>query len=317
MISSSFIAGLSSALLIAGGGLLILGGRDGERRLRERILATRDQKAETAGPGRDFFIDVPQNGNLFVRSAEFLGYRSDLPPPYSISLKIVGVAAIAVAAVVFRLLRALLPVYFAAPVAVFAALVVASLLFHRKSVAYRAVLFRQIPDAMSLMLRAVRAGLPVAEAIRSVARESMSPTREEFNRVAGEAALGMPIDVTLHRLYRRTLIQEYAFFSVVIGLHGQTGGNLSETLENLADMVRRRVAMAGKARALAAEGRLSALVVGVLPFVVGVLISFINPDYVGEFVSNPKGPLLVVAFAVLLTLGAFSSHLLIQRSTQD
>lgn len=317
MISSSLITGLASVCVIAAGGILFLGGRDSERRLRERISATRDLKADITGAGRDVFIDVPRKPNVVMRVVEFLGYRPDLPAPYTISLKIVGAAAIAVAAIVMRLLQALLPIYFSLPIAIIAALFSASFLFSRKSKAYRAVLFRQIPDAMSLMLRAVRAGLPVAEAIRSVGRESMSPTREEFSRVAGEAALGMPIDVTLHRLYRRTLIQEYAFFSVVIGLHGQTGGNLSETLENLADMVRRRVAMAGKSRALAAEGRLSAMVVGALPFVVGLLISFVNPDYMGEFTTNAKGPLLIAAFAILLALGIFSSHLLIQRSTQD
>ncbi len=317
MMTSSFITGLASVFLVAAGGYVLLSGRDAERRLRDRIIAARDLQTEIAGPGRGMLIDDLEKRHFLIRGAEFLGYRPDLPAPYTISLKIVGMASLAMGSLVVRLLQTLLPLYFSVPVAMAAGALVAVLLFNRKSKAYRAILFRQIPDAMSLMLRAVRAGLPVAEAIRSVARESMSPTREEFNRVAGEAALGMPIDVTLHRLYRRTLIQEYAFFSVVIGLHGQTGGNLSETLENLADMVRRRVAMAGKARALAAEGRLSAMVVGGLPFVVGGLISVVNPGYMGEFVSNPKGPLLVAVFAVLLTLGLASSHLLIQRSTQD
>ena len=90
--------------------------------------------------------------------------------------------------------------------------IAARFMFKRKSKAYTDQLFKQIPDAMSLMLRAVRAGLPVAEAIRSVGRESMSPTRDEFSRVAGEAALGSPIEVAMRRLADRTTIQEYAFF---------------------------------------------------------------------------------------------------------
>lgn len=317
MMSPPVITALASVLLVGAGGLLLLSGRDSNRKLQERVLATRELKAAVGSGGQDVFMEEAAKLNPLLRGAAWLGYRPDLPPPYSISLKIVGMVALAVAVVVARLLQALLPAYFSIPIAVSVALLVAGLMFHRKSKAYRAMLFLQIPDAMSMMLRAVRAGLPVAEAIRSVGRESMSPTKEEFNRVAGEAALGMPIETTLHRLYRRTLIQEYAFFAVVIGLHGQTGGNLAETLENLADMVRRRVAMAGKARALAAEGRLSAIVVGALPFVIGLLISFINPDYMNEFVSNPKGPLLIAAFAILLSLGMACSHLLIHRSMQD
>ncbi len=213
---------------------------------------------------------------FLLRAAEWLGYRSDLPPGYAPSLKFVVPVIVAVGLLSFRVAGPLLGFAPAVMIAVVIGLLVARFLFRRKSKAYTVVLFRQIPDAMSLMLRAVRAGLPIAEAIRSVSRESMSPTREEFARVFGEAALGVPVEIALQRLYFRTRLQEYAFFSVVIGLQGQTGGNLSEILENLADMVRRRVAMAGKARALAAEGRMSAAVVGALPFVIGL------PDFVHQ-----------------------------------
>lgn len=311
------LTAILSVTMVAVGGLLLVSGRDSDRRLRERVLATREPIADKSDRDRDVFNDAPEKANVFIRCAELLGYRPDLPAPYTISLKLVAMTALAVASVVVRLLNTLLAIWFSVPLALAAGLFVAMFLFRRKSKAYQAVLFRQIPDGMSLLLRAVRAGLPVAEAIRSVSRESMSPTREEFSRVAGEAALGMPIDVALQRLYRRTKLQEYAFFAVVIGLHGQTGGNLAETLENLADMVRRRVAMAGKARALAAEGRLSAIVVGGLPFLVGILISFVNPDYMGEFLENKHGPMMIAAFAILLTLGMATSHLLIQRSMKD
>lgn len=317
MIISIHAAEITDILLIAGSGMLLLGERDSERRVRERILATREVKAATSNSVRHVFVEPPTKTPIFFRVLGSLGYRSDLPKPYNISLKITGAMAGAAGFAVLRLFDAVLPSLLSIPVAVMAAVFTAYLLFRRKRKAYYAVLFKQIPDAMSLMLRAVRAGLPVAEAIRNIGRESMSPTRGEFNRVAGEAALGMPIELTLHRLYLRTQIQEYAFFSVVIGLHAQTGGNLAETLENLADMVRRRVAMAGKARALSAEGRLSALVVAALPFAVGAFMSILNPGYMDEFVTNVNGPMLIASFAVLLFLGLISSHVLIQRSTQD
>ena len=310
------IAITAASGLLGLGLMVLLGGRGAERRLRERVLASRDLKVAKPS-GQDALIDDVVKPNILLRGAGILGYRSDLPAAYSASLKVVPVVCVAAGLLAFRVAE---PVFDKMP-AIIAAVVVAGfvarLLFRRKSKAYTAALFRQIPDAMSLMLRAVRAGLPVAEAVRSLSLESLSPTREEFTRVSGEAALGMPIEVALQRLYYRTNIQEYAFFSVVIGLHGQTGGNLSETLENLADIVRRRVAMAAKAKALAAEGRLSAGVVGALPFVVGLLICLVNPGYMNEFLTNRAAPVLIVAFAVLLFTGLFCTHWLIQRSTQD
>lgn len=316
MISSPLLTAAASALLVLAGVTVMLSGRGTERRLRERVLASRDLKVIKPS-GQEVLIEAPAKPNLLLRAAELLGYRSDLPPAYSASLRFVPIASVAVGFLTFRIAQPVFDGLPASVAGVVVAAMAACLLFRRKSKAYTTALFRQIPDAMSLMLRAVRAGLPVAEAVRSVSQESLSPTRDEFTRVSGETALGMPIEVALQRLYRRTKIQEYAFFSVVIGLHGQTGGNLSETLENLADMVRRRVAMAAKARALAAEGRLSAAVVGALPFVVGLLICLVNPGYMDEFLTNPLGPVLIVAFVLLLLAGLFCTHLLIQRSMQD
>lgn len=314
----------SQTAIIAGGGLLLtaaaiflIGGDDAHKRIRERIASIREVKSTKEDPSLAGLLNEPEKQRLALRIAHRLGYRTDLPKPYGPSLSVIVPVAIVLGLIVFRLSQAIVSPLAALGIGLAVALAATTFYFRRKNKAYRSILFRQIPDMLSLMLRAVRAGLPVAEAIKSIARESMAPTRQEFNRVAAETALGMPIELTLQRLFVRTGIQEYAFFSVVIGLHGQTGGNLSETIENLADTVRRRVAMAGKARALAAEGRLSAIVVGGLPFVVGVLISFMNPGYMREFTNSSNGRMLIVAFFVLLSMGLFTTHLLVQRSTTD
>ncbi len=311
-------------LIVLGGGIflclgvyLALGNSGGEKRLRERITGLSELQSYPGGIPEANLLSDAKKKHLGVRFARILGYRSDLPAAYAPSLKVVIPVASIVAVLVFKLFQAVTSALPSGALGIVAGLIVTTILFRRKNAAYRTMLFRQIPDTLSLMLRAVRAGLPVAEAIRSVSRESMSPTREEFLRVAAETALGMPIELTLQRLFERTQIQEYAFFAVVIGLHGQTGGNLSETMENLADMVRRRVAMAGKAKALAAEGRLSAIVVGALPFVVGGLISVLNPGYMSEFIDNPKGKMLVLVFFILLSLGLSTTHWITQRSTRD
>jgi tight adherence protein B len=286
------------------------------RLLRNRVLATREVKASQSGID-DAMIGLQGPKGPLLKLASLLGYQPSLPPKYAASPQIVGPMSAIAGVVVFNLSGRLLPQIPALLLGIIFSLLFARFLFGRKVKAYREILFKQIPDSMSLMLRAVRAGLPVVEAIRNVGRESMSPTQDEFARVAGETALGMPVEVAIRRLAERTNIQEYAFFSVIIGLHGQTGGNLSETLENMSDMVRRRLAMVAKGRALSAEGRLSAIVMGALPVAVGFLTFFFNPEYLNEFVVNPRGPTLIGAFVVLLATGFFVSHLIIQTSMED
>lgn len=315
MISSPLVLASGACVLIVSAMLIFTDRGLASRHLRERVMATRELKSHSGFT--ESLIYVPVKQTLLLRVASLLGYQADLPSAYAASPRIVLPLSLLIGFVAFNLGARVVPKLFAITIGVFTALIIARLLFNRKSRVYRAQLFKQIPDTMSLMLRAVRAGLPVAEAIRNVGRESMAPTRDEFARVAGEAALGSPIEIAMRRLADRTGLQEYAFFSVIIGLHGQTGGNLSETLENLADMVRRRVAMAAKGKAMSAEGRLSAAVVGALPFVVGLLTMLTNPGYLDEFVTNPNGPTLIAIFVGLLALGLGSTHFLIKRSTED
>jgi tight adherence protein B len=314
--SFQLVLAVVGAVMVICAALLFTDGGSASRKLNERVLATREVKTQQPA-AVDAMLAAESSRGLFLRLASWLGYRSDLPAGYAASPKIVGPVAAMVGVGALNLSKHVISPTPAICLSIGIALLFARYLFRRKSKAYTATLFRQIPDAMSLMLRAVRAGLPVAEAIRSVGRESMAPTQEEFARVAGETALGMPVEVAIRRLAERTEIQEYAFFAVIIGLHAQTGGNLSETLENLADMVRRRVAMAAKSKALSAEGRLSAGVIAALPFVVGLLTFAFTPAYLTEFVVNPNGPMLIGVFAGLLCTGLFVSHLMIQRSMED
>lgn len=315
MISNSILLVGTSTIMLACAGLLFAD-TDSKRHLRERVMETRELKTQQT-LAAESLIYVPIERSMLLRVAHLLGYRSGLPPAYAASPQIVVPVAALIGVIFFFLSGHIVPKSAAIGIGLVVTVVAARFMFKRKIKAYTNHLFKQIPDTMSLMLRAVRAGLPIAEAVRSVGRESMSPTRDEFSRVAGEAALGSSIEVAMRGLADRTQIQEYAFFAVIIGLHAQTGGNLAETLENMADMVRRRVAMAAKGKALSAEGRLSAAVVGALPFLVGILTFFFNPGYLNEFITNPKGPTLIFAFVILLSTGLFVTHLLIQQSGED
>ena len=179
------------------------------------------------------------------------------------------------------------------------------------------LVFRQMPDALGLMVRGIRAGLPVAEALRSVSREMPSPTREEYARVVGEMAIGRSVDVALLKLHERTGLTEYAFLSVTLGLQSQTGGSLAETLENLADMVRKRVAMANRAKALAAEARMQAGLLVVLPFIAALAMSFIQPFYIETFTQNPTGRSMAVVGLVMMLFGLLTIRWLIRRAGMD
>ena len=126
---------------------------------------------------------------------------------------------------------------------------------------------------MALICRAVGAGIPLSEALRSVARMHRTPSREEFVRVVNEVAIGQPLEDALWKLHERVGLPEYAFFAVTIGLQAQTGGSLVETLQNLQDIVRKRVALSKRGKALAAEARMSAMILGALPFCLGAYSS--------------------------------------------
>jgi tight adherence protein B len=177
--------------------------------------------------------------------------------------------------------------------------------------------FKQIPDAVGLMVRAVRAGLPIGEAMRSVAREMPDPTRSEFQRLLAETGIGVPLEKALWGVFERTGLREYAFLSVVIGLQSQTGGSLAEALDNLGDIVRKRVAMAGKARALAAQARASAGILVALPPFAGAAVSVIQPGYLDALFSDPRGTNLLLTAIGMLGMGMLVIRGLIQKSTAE
>jgi tight adherence protein B len=303
------LAWAASVVLRSGSGKLLrdralaAGGLDGAHSV---VKASPSIRIATAGER-----SLPQ------RLVEALGYNRELPPAYTASIPVVAGIAVAAGLLVFWRVRVLFGDLGGIAGGFAIAAAVARFLFRRKTKLYQKLLFSQIPDAISLVLRAVRAGLPVGEAVRNVSREVPSPSRDEFARVAGEMALGIPIETAIWNLYSRSKIREYAFFAVTLGMQGQTGGNLGETLENLADTVRRRVAMVAKARALAAEARMSAGILTALPFLTAGAILVLSPDYVTPLFTDKRGPNFLVAFAVLLTAGTLTIRWLIQKATQD
>lgn len=161
----------------------------------------------------------------------------------------------------------------------------------------------QLPDAIDIIVRGVRVGLPLTSAIALVAREMPDPVGTEFGMLADEIAFGLDVRSALANLYRRVGQADLLFLTISIGVQAQTGGNLAEILSRLSRMMRNRANMRLKIRALSAEGRASAITLSAFPFVLFFLVNFISPTYYGAIRSNPIVEPAIYLGLLLLIVG--------------
>ncbi|HEY6618043.1 MAG TPA: type II secretion system F family protein [Steroidobacteraceae bacterium] len=145
----------------------------------------------------------------------------------------------------------------------------------------------QLPDAIDIIVRGVRVGLPFTSAVSLVAREMPDPVGTEFGMLADEIGFGLDVRSALDNLYRRVGQADLLFLTVSVGIQAQTGGNLGEILSRLSRLMRNRANMRLKIRALSAEGRASAVTLSAFPFVLFFLLNFISPTFYGAIRSNP------------------------------
>ena len=179
---------------------------------------------------------------------------------------------------------------------------------------YRDTLIRQMPDALGMIVRTVRAGIPVTEAFQVVAREAPALTAKEFSFLTGEISVGRTLDDALWKMAARTGLREYRFLAVALALQAQTGGNLTETLEKLADVLRKRSALRQRGKALTSEGRATAVVLTTLPFLVAGVLFLITPAYIALLVVDPLGKKFLLGALGCLGTGLFVIRQMIRRS---
>ena len=175
-------------------------------------------------------------------------------------------------------------------------------------------LFEQFPDALAMLVRAVRVGIPITEGIRSIAAESLSPTAPEFAQVVDQITLGVTLEEALHGLATRNKVAEYGFFSTALALQAETGGTIGDTLERLADVIRKRVALREHARALASEARTSICILAALPVLTGIALAAITPDYIGTLFFDPQGRRIFTIAVISFTLGIVSMQTIVRKS---
>jgi tight adherence protein B len=178
----------------------------------------------------------------------------------------------------------------------------------------RDTLFRQFPDALALVVRAVRVGIPISEAIGAAARESPQPTSREFQAMTDRLAIGMHLQEALTETAMRNGVAEYRFFATALALQARTGGSPTEALDNLADVIRRRVALRERGRALASQARASAIVLIILPIATALLLLVIDFNYISLLIVDPTGRRILATAIILLGLGMYTMRTMIRKS---
>jgi tight adherence protein B len=176
------------------------------------------------------------------------------------------------------------------------------LLAHRKKRRIKKFLV-ELPNAMDVIVRGLRAGLPLADCMRVIANEAQEPVRSEFRAVVETQALGISIGDACAKMFERVPVAEANFFGIVIQIQQKSGGNLSEVLGNLSKVLRDRKKMDGKVKAMSSEAKASAGIIASLPFAVALLTYLSSPSYIELLWTTQSGKIGLVASALWMTIG--------------
>ena len=160
-----------------------------------------------------------------------------------------------------------------------------------------------LADAVDIIVRGVKAGLPLGDCIRMITMESSEPLKTEFRLIMETQAIGMPLGEACGKLYERTPLPEANFFGIVVAIQQKAGGNLSEALGNLSKVLRDRKKMRAKIQAMSQEAKASAAIIGALPIAVMILVYITSPQYISLLFTNPMGHIMLAGSAVWMTMG--------------
>ncbi len=161
----------------------------------------------------------------------------------------------------------------------------------------------EFPNSLDVMVRSIRSGLPLNDAIRMIASDGQEPVKAEFRRMVESQQLGLSVPDSVARMHQTMPLNEVSFFSIVIAIQGQAGGNLSEALSNLSRVLRDRKKMKAKVNALSMEAKASAAIIGALPFIVALLVYLTSPAYIMILFTDSRGHLILGFSAVWMSIG--------------
>jgi tight adherence protein B len=160
-------------------------------------------------------------------------------------------------------------------------------------------------DAVDVIVRGVKAGLPLGDCLKVIASDAPEPVKGEFRAIVETQAIGMPLGQACTRLYENMPLPEASFFGIVVSIQQKAGGNLSEALGNLSRVLRDRKKMAAKIRAMSMEAKASATIIGALPIAVMILVYLTSPTYIELLWTTSLGRLMLLSCAVWMTIGVF------------
>ena len=181
-------------------------------------------------------------------------------------------------------------IIFAIPVGLTAGLIAANFYLKSQSNKRMRKFVEEFPNAIDIVTRGVKTGLPLGDCLKAIAAEGQEPVRTEFQRIVDDLSVGLPLAKGLTRFTQRVPIMEANFFAVVVTIQGQLGGNLSEALGNLSRVLRERKMMKEKIKAFSSEATASGAIIASMPVAVSAILSVTSPDYIGlmfsEFIGN-------------------------------
>jgi tight adherence protein B len=163
----------------------------------------------------------------------------------------------------------------------------------------------EFPNAVDVIVRGVKAGLPINDCMAIIAKEAKEPVAGEFRRIIESQQMGLPLPEAVTKIYDSMPLSESNFFAIVLSIQSQAGGNLSEALGNLANVLRDRKKMKGKIQAMSAEAKASGMIIGALPLIVMLLVYLTTPDYIMILFNHPTGNLILLGSAIWMGIGIF------------
>jgi tight adherence protein B len=161
------------------------------------------------------------------------------------------------------------------------------------------------PDAIDLMVRGLRSGLPITESLGIVSREIPDPVSAEFRLITDKIRIGLTMEQALMDAADRVNTPEFQFFIITLSIQRETGGNLAETLSNLSDILRKRMQLKLKIKAMSSEAKASAWIIGLLPFIMFGVLSLMNPEYMNAFWTQLRLQLVTAGGLLWMAIGIF------------
>jgi tight adherence protein B len=163
----------------------------------------------------------------------------------------------------------------------------------------------EFANAIDIIVRGIKSGLPLSDCLQIIAAESPEPVRSEFVDLVEQQKIGVPLSRAFERMFERMPLQEVNFFAIVIAIQSQTGGNLAEALSNLSGVLRDRYRLQAKVKAFSAEAKTSAIIIAALPPIVILAVFFTAPDYISMLWKERLGNIMLIASGIWMLIGIF------------